>query len=121
MAFPSHTFITLAALCAMLGVVGSSCASFKKRNGPRHRGVQPALAVNAGPQRVGTITLVNEAERFVLIDTGVGALPPIGTALKSFSGETSSGVVAVGNVTRRPFVVADIVQGTPKKGDGVFQ
>ena len=87
---------------------------------PSHRQTKPA-ALNAGPQRVGTITLVNEAARFVLIDTGMGAVPAIGTALKSFSGDAPSGVVAVGDVTRRPFVVADIVQGAPKKGDGVFQ
>ena len=100
--------------------VGPSCAFFKGKGVPSHRQTKPA-ALNAGPQRVGTITLVNEAARFVLIDTGMGAVPAIGTALKSFSGDAPSGVVAVGDVTRRPFVVADIVQGAPKKGDGVFQ
>ena len=73
------------------------------------------------PRRIGTITLVNDEEHFVLIDTDMAAPPSAGTALKSFTGESASGVVAVGNVNRRPFVVADIVQGAPKKGDLVFQ
>ena len=101
--------------------VFSSCATFERINVLPHRKPRPALAARVVPQRVGTITLVNEAEHFVLIDTGVAAVPPIGTALKCFTGEASSGVVAVGNVYRRPFVVADIVQGSPKKGDGAFQ
>ena len=79
------------------------------------------MEVSAARQKIGTVTLVNESEKFVLIDTGVAAVPPPGTALKAFSGETPSGVVAVGNVNRRPFVVADIVHGMPKKGDDVFQ
>ena len=71
--------------------------------------------------RVGTITLVNEDAHFVLIDVGMAAAPTLGTALKSFSGGSASGVVTVGDVSRRPFVVADIVQGAPLKGDVVFQ
>jgi hypothetical protein len=73
------------------------------------------------PRRVGTITLVNEADQFVLIDTGTAAAPAAGTALKTFTGETESGVVTVGSVSRRPFVVADIVSGAPRKGDAVFE
>ena len=103
-------------------LLGLGCAIFKKKEqAPLARDVQPAVVVRPGPLRVGTITLVNEAEHFVLIDTELAALPAIGTALKSFTGDAASGVVAVGNVNRRPFVVADIVQGAPKKGDGVFQ
>ncbi len=77
--------------------------------------------VNLGPQRVGTVTLVNEQEHFVLIDTGIAGVPAPGTALKCLTDDAESGVVTVGKVTRRPFVVADIVRGEPKKGDGVFQ
>ena len=97
------------------------CATFKKMNVLPRRKPKPVVARAVVPVRVGTITLVNEEQRFVLIDTGMAAAPAVGTALKSFTGESASGVLAVGNVNRRPFVVADIVQGAPLKGDAVFQ
>jgi hypothetical protein len=65
--------------------------------------------------------LVNEADQFVLIDTATAPAPEAGTALKTFTGEVESGVVTVGSVSRRPFVVADIVSGAPRKGDAVFE
>ena len=90
------------------------CSTFKRKP-------KPVVVRAVAPVRVGTITLVNEDVHFVLIDTGMAAAPTVGTALKSFTGENASGVLAVGNVNRRPFVVADIVQGAPMKGDAVFQ
>ena len=120
MAFRYREFIRSTLLVAM-SVSGLSCATFKKRKPEPHAEAQPAVVVRERPLRVGTVTLVNEAEHFVLIDTELAALPAIGTALKSFTGDASSGVVTVGDVNRRPFIVADIVQGAPKKGDGVFQ
>ena len=90
------------------------CSTFKRKP-------KPVVVRAVAPVRVGTITLVNEGAHFVLIDTGMAAAPAVGTALKSFTGESVSGVLAVGNVNRRPFVVADIVQGAPMKGDAVFQ
>ena len=112
----THAMCLAALLCLMPG-----CAIFKKRSEKPHRTRKAVAAVSTAPQRVGTITLVNEAEHFVLIDTGLLGVPAIGTALKSFTGETESGIVAVGNVNRRPFVVADVVKGAPKKGDVVFR
>ena len=105
----------------MLLFVFSSCATFKKVHLLPHGKSKAAVVADSTPRRVGTITLVDDAGRFVLIDTGMAGVPPLGTALRSFSGEAASGVVAVGSVNRRPFVAADIVQGMPKKGDGVFQ
>ena len=108
-------------LVAALIASAPGCASFKKVHLLPRRKSKVAAAQAEAPRRIGTITLVNENDRFVLIDTGMAAAPALGTALKSFTGETASGVVAVGNVNRRPFVVADIVQGAPKKGDTVYQ
>jgi hypothetical protein len=73
------------------------------------------------PQRVGTITLVNEDSRFVLIDIGSGFVPAEGTALKSFGDSVAPAVLAVGDVRRRGLIVADIVSGEPRKGDTVFR
>ena len=120
MEFPLHAFLR-AVLIAAIVFAGSGCATWKKMKVLPHRETKRATAVHPAPQRIGTITLVNRSEKFVLIDTGLAPAPSVGTALKSFTGETASGVVTVGNVNRRPFVVADIVQGSPTRGDAVFQ
>ena len=120
MAFPPRIFIRTLLVVA-LTATAPGCAALKKVHLLPRRKSKIAAAQAEAPRRIGAITLVNEDERFVLIDTGMAAAPAVGTALKSFTGETASGVVAVGNVNRRPFVVADIVQGAPKKGDAVFQ
>ncbi len=73
------------------------------------------------PERIGTITLVNEEERFVVVDTGSGQVPAEGSALKVFGDGRETAVLAVGDVRRRPFIVADIVRGEPRKGDLVFR
>lgn len=96
----------------------TGCAWWRAR-GERDARKQPEQAVR--PRLVGTIALVNVDERFVLIDNGSEFAPPSGAALKSFSGKTETGVLMAGSVRRRPFVIADIVKGTPQKGDQVFQ
>ena len=120
MFFPPRISIRTLLIAALIAAV-PGCATFKKVHLLPRRKSKVAAAQAVAPRRIGTITLVNEDDHFVLIDTGMAAAPTVGTALKSFTGETASGVVAVGNVNRRPFVVADIVQGVPKKGDTVFQ
>jgi hypothetical protein len=72
-------------------------------------------------QLVGTIVSVNEDEKFVLIDTESSFTSNVGTALKSFSHGSETGVLTVSNEHRPPFMIADIVSGTPQKGDQVFQ
>src|SRR4029078_10774164 len=106
-------------LCALL-FSASGCGVLHKR--ARDRKAREAAAAHpAMPLRIGTIALVNEDEQFVLIDNGNSPTPPTGTALKSFTGNAESGVLSVGSVRRTPFVIADIVKGTPRKGDVVFQ
>ena len=99
------------------------CAALKKMHLPGRHQKKPKTAetVPAKPQLVGTITLVNEDTHFVLIDVGFSSVPRSGTALKAMSGGVETGVVTVGEVRRRPFAVADIVSGAPKRGDQVFQ
>ena len=117
-------FIRRIFFCALLlatcGVAVPGCATFKKMKVLPRQKAKSVVARAVMPVRVGTITLVNEDRRFVLIDTGMVAAPAVGTALKSFTGESASGVLVVGDVNRRPFIVADIVQGAPQKGDAVF-
>jgi hypothetical protein len=89
----------------------AGCASAKQSHGSA--GAAP------GPRRVGTVAVVNEELRFVLVDVGSLYVPQAGTALKSFSGGTETGILAVDPEKQRPFIVADIVKGEPKVGDEV--
>ena len=77
------------------------------------------VAPPPAPRRVGSIASVNDQLHFVLIDVGSLYSPSPGTALKSFSAGQETGVLAVNPEKQRPFIVADIVKGTPKVGDDV--
>ena len=104
MSRPSFALLALCGVCLLSG-----CAW--------HLHKRPAAAaVPAGPQRVGMVAVVNEAGRFVLVDVGSLYTPAAGTALKSFSDGTETGVLAGNPERRRPFIVADIVKGQPRVG-----
>ena len=121
MRFPRRYFFSATVLALALALSG--CAILRKIHLPfrRHAANAPATPRPAVPQFVGTITLVNETEHFVLIDVGMSSVPRGGTALRAMSGGVETGVVVVGEVRRRPFVIADIVRGEPRKGNQVFQ
>jgi hypothetical protein len=53
------------------------------------------------------------------VDVGSLYVPQSGTALKSFSGDAETGILAVDPEKQRPFIVADIIKGEPKVGDEV--
>ena len=89
---------------------------------PRKRWQAPAGTTQPEtPRLVGTVTLVDEPGRFVLIDGGFLPSPSADSTLRTFTGTVESGVVKVGAIRRRPFLIADIVKGAPRKGDQVFQ
>jgi len=70
---------------------------------------------------VGTIVSVNETGNYVLIDTGGIVMATKGTALKSFSGGQQTAILTVSPEQRPPFMIADIISGTPHNGDQVMQ
>lgn len=110
------------ALVLALAAASGGCAALRKLHRSRgDRKKAPPVEAPARPLLVGTITLVNEDAHFVLIDVGFSSVPRTGMALKSMSGGVETGVVTVGDVRKRPFAVADIVSGAPKRGDQVFQ
>ncbi len=74
-----------------------------------------------GLQLVGTVALVNEDDSFVLIDNGSLPSPAAGTVLKCNPSGATPAEVRVTQIHKPPFVIADIVKGSPKKGDQVFQ
>jgi len=91
------------------------CATSRHHPQPK----TPAADSAPSPQRIGTVAMVNEDLHFVLVDVGSLYVPAAGTALKSFSGGAETGILAVDPEKQRPFIVADIIRGTPKVGDQV--
>ena len=83
--------------------------------------VSPFDGTRRDPKRVGRIAMVNVEGGFVLIDSDAWSPPVAGTALKCMRDGTETGVVAVGKEQRGAFVAADIVKGSPQRGDDVFQ
>jgi hypothetical protein len=108
-------------LCIALVFGASGCAAvaslFKSKKKKDTTRVERATV----PERVGEIVLLNEDARFALIDLDTGNPPEAGTALKVMRQGVEVGVLALGDVRKRPFIVADIVSGEPKKGDVVYR
>ena len=96
----------------------SGCASF-------HHKKKPAVAVEApapaAPQLVGTVTLVREDHQFVLIQTSPLFTPDVGQALKCMSNGQETAILTVSPERSHPFITADVVRGTPRRGDEVYQ
>ncbi len=91
------------------------CALFK------HPPKPPRAEVVGIPSFVGTVAVVDEDDRFVLIDTDYTSTLEPGTELKTLTGQTETGTLRLSPEKRRPFFAADIVSGAPKKGDRVLQ
>ena len=122
MSFPSARLLLAAALCCSL----AACSGMKRKAIPKAAPIRfPKTNTSDGtkgkPKHIGTILLVNAEAGFVLIDAHGWALPDAGTALKYIRDGADSGILAVGGERQGAHVIADIVTGTPRKGDQVFQ
>jgi hypothetical protein len=73
------------------------------------------------PLLIGRITLVNAEEKFVLIDAAGTHAPAAETILRAYAGTELTGELRATKVQRRPFLIADITQGEPKRGDTVVR
>ncbi len=106
----------VAASCfaAALLLCASGCAQPNK-------GAAAAKNASVPPSAVGTIATVNDTRHFVLIDVESRMfMPEPGAELQV---RNDKGAIAKLKVTadrRWPFVVADIVSGSPAPGDEVF-
>jgi len=113
-----HRFRFFPALLAVI-VVLPGCALL---HWPRWGKKKPPRAEAKVLRLVGTVTLVSEEPTFVLIDNGSLPPPAAGTVLTINAAPGGTPVeLKVTAIRKPPFVVADIVKGTPKKGDQVFQ
>jgi hypothetical protein len=109
-------------LIAVVAVTQGSCSTSRWRGKRKSSPDDIAAAQARRPlQRIGVVTLVNEADGFVLIDSGSLPTPADGARLRSYTGPVASGELKASAVRRRPFVVADIVEGTPRAGDEIFE
>lgn len=109
----ARCFLQLALALALLGA-HPACALLGKRKPKRPAAMVPQ------PILTGVISLVNEEARFVLIDNGILAAPSSGAQMKSYSGSAETAELVATGVRRRPFTIADIRSGAPRKGDRVF-
>ena len=106
----------------LAGVLLSGCGWMPWSGGRRRAAAELAVA---GSRRaalvVGRVSLVNEGERFALIEENMVQAPAAGTMLRIYSGNSLSAELRATGVRRRPFLVADLVSGMPAKGDMVVQ
>jgi len=92
----------------------SGCAFWKSP------GKKEAAKKMATESFLGTVSMVNEDGRFVLVDFGGFAAPVPGAELQARrAGETVATLKAGGEI-RRPFAAADIMEGTPQVGDDIW-
>lgn len=107
--------MTRALFAVVLLAQFSGCALF-----PKGKQAKRATAVPQ-PLLIGTITLVNAEQKFVLIDSTNTPGPLPGAALKTRGADGAAAELKSGPIRRRPFAIADVVKGTPQVGDQVFQ
>lgn len=98
-------------LVFLLALLLPGCALHRKQ--PR-----PATAP-AAPRVVGTVAVVNDGSRFVLLDVGSIYAPASGVTLKCYDGEAETGELVVSPEKKRPFIAADVVKGEPRVGNRV--
>ena len=98
----------------------SGCALLRGHKSAK-RAAPAAPAAPPAPLLVGTITLVNDEQHFVLIDSTNSPSPLPDLALKTRGSSGETGELKAGVIRRRPFAIADVVKGTPQVGDQVFQ
>ena len=85
-----------------------------------------ASAPPSKPTRVGTVRVIGHGQHFVLVEVPGGGVPtlPDGQLLRCVSSlADDAGVTATlraGRERRRPYIVADVVNGEPHVGDSVF-
>jgi hypothetical protein len=73
------------------------------------------------PRLIGKVAMVNTEGHFVLLECDAWSAPAEATALKCFRYTAETAILSASRERRGEYVVADIVKGTPQRGDEVFQ
>jgi hypothetical protein len=117
----SFIFVRISTLVVFAALL-SGCGSMPSVKRKRRAAAERALAESRrAPLTVGRVSLVNEDERFALIETDLPQTPASGTKLRIYRNNAVSAELTATGVGRRPFLVADVVSGNPEKGDVVLQ
>jgi hypothetical protein len=115
----SERFV-IVCLFVVIIITQPGCAGIKQR-APARKKAAAARIQKREPILIGVITLVNSDGGFVLIDSGTNPPPNSNAILKSKTAGVESAELKVSEIRRHPFVIADIVEGAPVKGDLVYQ
>ncbi len=116
-------FVALVGMFFLAGCVGVlpglTRLSFARKQKRTARGVHPQKPELVS--RLGIIESTDPQNRFALLDIGTAPAPPAGSHLLAFSGTDSqpTAELVVGNHQKRPYLIADILSGTPRRGDSV--
>lgn len=110
-------------LCLLLVFsVALSAGCSHTRRPPKAKAVTKEDKTRKGPALfVGTVKLVNEDQHFILIDSAGQPSPTLDAVLKTQAGDVETAELKAVDIRRRPFAIADIVSGTPRVGDRVYQ
>jgi hypothetical protein len=111
-------FIALLMICLFPG-----CAAWDRlfKHKKKSAAIPQSEKIPKPKQLIGTITLVNTDIAYALIDNGSQPSPAAGTKVECRSPDGTIAQLRVTEIRKRPFIVADIVSGTPHKGDEVYQ
>ncbi len=107
------------ALCAALA---TGCSWMPGKKNRRLAAAEKALVeARRAPTPVGRVALVDTRQRFALIESTMAQPPVAGMILRTYEGSAVSAELRATGVRRRPFLVADLVSGTPARGELVVQ
>lgn len=77
-------------------------------------------AARLGEKAVGEVAYVDEAEQFILIRALTGVNLPPQSGLETRRGSQRTALLRTTPEKKNGFIAADLVEGTPQTGDGVF-
>ena len=95
------------------------CVLLKKFRG-RGAGKEAPTQRTRAVQLIGKVVLVNAEANFVLIDNGSNPSPGMGAAVQCRMPDGTTAELKVTEIRKRPYVIADVVSGTPQKDAPVF-
>lgn len=116
---PTSRFLLslLAVSCLLLPACSLTTKGKARQRAKKERALAEA---RARPVFVGRVTLLNESDRFVLIDGPATSSPHVGTTLRAYRDGAVAAELRTSSIERRPLLIADIVSGEPRKGDEIF-
>lgn len=121
MPFPPHlSALRLTMLCGEVCLLlFCGCAS---KPSPSVAAPVPTNSAAVVHSVVGEIAIVDEEQRFVLIDLGSNLyVPELGAPLRATNRAGETAHLKTSPEQKRPFVAADIVDGKPMVGDEVLR